>query len=238
MKETVSKLIKFISEDPIMLGLCFAIVALIIIFILVLIFGGKKDKKKEVSEDRVEDNTQALLKTTLNDEPLRSTQEFSFNANMNEAPSLENTQSLENIQVLSEIPEEDNNAPISVNEAIELKNQREMEALKNTVEMPVINMGAPEPAPLMDEVKPPIPPVEPPKPPVEEVHEQIEQPLSPVYTSMENKPEMEIPVVPHINNEETAPASDVDIDLPKLKTEPSSSIFDTLSGESFNINNK
>ena len=243
MADTVSKLIKFISEDPIMLGLCFAIVALIIIFILVLIFGGKKNKKSEEIVDKVEDNTQSLLKTTLNDEPLRSTQEFAFNASMNEDVKLENTQSLENIQVLSETPEEDNNAPISVDEAMELKSQREMEASKNTVEIPVLNENVPmvDVPPIKEPVTPPIPPIDLPIPPMEEKHEPANQPLSPVYTTEENKPEMETPVVPHVNNEiTTSPAplvNDGDIDLPKLKTEPTSSIFDTLSGESFNIKN-
>ena len=240
MGETINKLIKFISEDPIMLGLCFAIVALIIIFILVLIFGGKKEKKKEEAVNNTIDNTQALLKTTLDDEPLRSTQEFAFNMGTPET-KLENTQGLENIQLLEEkVKEED--VPITVNEAMELKSQREMEALKNTVEMPVVSEAAPlsveEPViPSMIEPEPVMPPVM--ETPEMSTEPKIEQPLSPVYTSLDNKPEMEIPVAPRANRE--TPALQVqeeqDIDLPKLKTEPTSSIFDTLSGESFNINN-
>ena len=74
-----NEFIKFIKDDPIMLGLSCAIAFLVSLFILVLIFGGKKKSKK--IEDNVEDNTAALLKSDLGTEPLKSTQEFTLNIN-------------------------------------------------------------------------------------------------------------------------------------------------------------
>lgn len=231
MGETINILIKFISEDPIMLGLCFAIIVLIIIFILVLIFGGRKEKKIEEKTIPIEDNTQTLLKTTIDDEPLRSTQEYSFNMNSELNSNVSDTQSLENIQILGETSSEEI-VPITVDEAMELKNKREMEALKNTIEMPVLTDMEPEQeikyetnttvdSTFSDENK--------------ESGEKKNQPLSPIYTSSDNKPEIE----PSVRSNETtnADSEDIDIDLPKLKSEPRSSIFDTLSGEKFNINN-
>ncbi len=220
MGDTINKLIQFISEDPIMLGLCIAIVVLIIIFILVLIFGGKKEKKAEKIKEYTEDNTQALLKTSLEEEPLRSTQEFNLNIGNNEPAKLEDTQSLENIQILSETSTEED-VPITVDEAIELKNQRQMEALKNTIEIPVLNDQE------------------------QSINENISIPASDreAVSNASTPSSLDVDNIPtqNINNADndavTKDESDFDIDLPKLKTESSSSIFDTLSGESFKIDN-
>jgi len=57
-----------------MLGLCIAIIILVIAFILVLILGRKKDD----SNDDKHDNTQELLKTEVNLDTLKSTQEYSL----------------------------------------------------------------------------------------------------------------------------------------------------------------
>ena len=74
MGDTFNAFVKFISDDPIMLGLCIAIIILVIAFILVLILGRKKD---DTSDDKHE-NTQELLKTEVNLDTLKSTQEYSL----------------------------------------------------------------------------------------------------------------------------------------------------------------
>ncbi|HBA37610.1 MAG TPA: hypothetical protein DCY94_02710 [Firmicutes bacterium] len=74
MGDTFNAFVKFISDDPIMLGLCIAIIVLIIAFILVLFLG----RKKEDSEECIADNTTELLKTEINMDALKSTQEFSL----------------------------------------------------------------------------------------------------------------------------------------------------------------
>lgn len=230
--ETIDKLIKFITEDPIMLGLCLAIVVLIIAFILVLIFGGKKEKKKEKIIEESIDNTRELLKPII-EEPLRSTQELNLNLDANKEPEIAENQSLENIQLLDEAPMEEN-IPITVNDAIELKNQREQEELKDTIEIPVIYNSDPTPVEIPNMQESEDKPVE--EEPIVQIP-KIEQPLSPIYTTPETKPEMENTVTTTVDSDQIPieQAAD-DLDLPKLKKEPESSIFDTLSGESFNIN--
>lgn len=77
MSETFKEFVKFISDDPLMLGLCCAIVVLVILFILVLCFGGKK---KKTNEEASIDNTASLLKPEAGEEVLRSTQQISLSA--------------------------------------------------------------------------------------------------------------------------------------------------------------
>lgn len=96
MGETFKAFIAFISEDPIMLGLCIAIVVLIIMFILVLVLGKKKDKKPEA----VENTNEELLKTEINMEALKSTSEFKLDELGQTSP--EKTE--ENAPVVEEIP--------------------------------------------------------------------------------------------------------------------------------------
>ena len=102
--------ITFITGDPIMLGLSGAIVFLVFIFILILIFGGKK--KTKAIEDKVEDNTGALLKSDL--EPLKSTQEFTLNINA-EGKKTNNT---ETPNIAAPIMPEIKEASISTEEVI------------------------------------------------------------------------------------------------------------------------
>lgn len=73
MGNTFNAFVKFISDDPIMLGLCIAIIVLIIAFILVLFLGRKKENKEENV-----DNTRELLKTDINIDALKSTQEYNI----------------------------------------------------------------------------------------------------------------------------------------------------------------
>lgn len=63
--------IKFLTDDPIMLGLCIAIVVLIITFIVVLVLGKRKDDKNTKLN-----NTSELLKTEINLEALDNTREY------------------------------------------------------------------------------------------------------------------------------------------------------------------
>lgn len=75
MGDTFNAFVKFISDDPIMLGLCIAIVVLVILFIIVLLIGNKKE---EVIEDsnKIKEEKAELLKTEVNLEALKSTQEY------------------------------------------------------------------------------------------------------------------------------------------------------------------
>lgn len=75
MGDTFSSFVKFISDDPIMLGLCIAIIFLVILFLIVLLAG----KKKEKPESKDIDNTAELLKTEVNLEALESTKQYSSN---------------------------------------------------------------------------------------------------------------------------------------------------------------
>lgn len=67
---------KFLTDDPIMLGLCIAIVVLIIMFIVVLVLGKRKDSKNSKLN-----NTSELLKTEINLEALDNTREYSATEN-------------------------------------------------------------------------------------------------------------------------------------------------------------
>lgn len=105
MGETFKAFIAFISEDPIMLGLCIAIVVLIIMFILVLILGKKKDKKMEVSDNTNDE----LLKAEIDMDALKSTNEYKLdelnNALSNKTLELEEEKkNTEEIPVTTEEP--------------------------------------------------------------------------------------------------------------------------------------
>ncbi len=91
MGDTLSAFVQFISDDPIMLGLCIAIIILIIAFILVLLLGGKK----ETSNDEKQDNTQKLLKTEVNLDTLKSTQEYNLS-------EIQNNSAVDNLTVAEE----------------------------------------------------------------------------------------------------------------------------------------
>lgn len=120
MSDTISEFTNFISNDPLMLALCIAIVVLIIVFILVLILGKKKDDDEELTE-----NTTTLLQSDINDANLKSTQEFET---VNEAAETLVT-STKKIPVVTP-PEEDatdKEAPINIDAALKLKEEREKE---------------------------------------------------------------------------------------------------------------
>lgn len=62
MGDTFNAFVKFISDDPIMLGLCIAIVVLVILFIIVLFIGKKSDKKDEIEKkiDEFKDDSKEI----------------------------------------------------------------------------------------------------------------------------------------------------------------------------------
>lgn len=86
MGNTFNAFIAFISEDPIMLGLCIAILVLIIMFILILVIGKKRDNKEEIADKS--DNNE-LLKTEINMDALRSTHEYKIEELNPDLPTLE-----------------------------------------------------------------------------------------------------------------------------------------------------
>lgn len=100
--ETFNTFVKFISDDPVMLALCVAIIALVIVFILVLILGRKKNKKEESTID----NTTELLKTEVNLDALKSTQEYNLSELENASKAVDETVSNQVIETPSarEIP--------------------------------------------------------------------------------------------------------------------------------------
>lgn len=97
MGDTFKAFVKFISDDPIMLGLCIAIIVLVILFFIVLFIG----RKKETEEDTIEENTSELLKTEVNLDALKSTQEY----NVSELKNAHQEKAIE-IPVTTEIPTE------------------------------------------------------------------------------------------------------------------------------------
>lgn len=135
MSDAFNSFVKFISEDPLMLGLCIAIVVLIVVFIIVLCTGGKK---KSVKEEPVEENTTQLLASDINDEPLKSTQEFNMSSLREEQEKLESTINVPNVDAITDDMTE-KEAPISLEEAIHLRNTREENDIKDTIKIPVVS---------------------------------------------------------------------------------------------------
>lgn len=215
MSETLKEFVQFISDDPLMLGLCCAIVFLIIVFILVLLFGGRKKKKEE--EIEVFDNTGELLKTDVNDEPLRSTQELNLNTNnvVAETPSVpvipkvEKTQKIPSVDAISDL-ENSKVAPITLDEALELKNKREENIEKDTIKIPVIEESAPMP------VETPVMPVQPSEPVIPELDNlvipepevKVETPIVPASTPVEPSPQPFSSV--YVNSSDELPKPDDD----------------------------
>ena len=139
MSDTISEFTNFISNDPLMLALCIAIVVLIIVFILVLILGKKKDDEEELTE-----NTGALLQSDISDANLKSTQEFEA---VNDAVQT-TLSSTKKIPVVTP-PEEDatdKEAPIDIDAALKLKEEREKENPTEAVQtIPTPDMPVSEP---------------------------------------------------------------------------------------------
>ena len=135
MSDTFNDFVNFISDDPLMLGLCIAVIVLIVIFIIVLCSGGKKKAKKE--ENKEIENTTQLLAADLNDEPLKSTQEYTLNLKEEENREFEKTINVPDVETLrDDIVEKE--APISIDEAMNLKTSREEDEIKDTIQIPVV----------------------------------------------------------------------------------------------------
>lgn len=260
MSDTFSEFRQFITDDPLMLALCLAIALLVIVFLIVLFLGGKKKENEESQE--VTENTTNLLKTDIGEEPLRSTQEFTLGA-ITQPEEPEKTQNIPTIETFSDT-EIDKRAPISLDEVLELKNERAENLTKDTIQIPVINID--EPKPLDIPVPEPIAVEE--QRPVdlinnfmvkEETTEPInvgQQTFSSVYVDNVNdipKPITEEPIasseiIRHVPESEktiepvipvaeqsSVSEDDDDIALPKLNSDNNSSVLNSLAGESFNI---
>lgn len=239
--------VKMIASDPIMMVLCGAIALLVVIFIIILIFGGKK--KEKIIEDKVEDNTTTLLKSDIDNEPLKSTQEFTLNNISANEMNLQNTLNVPELDAIEDI-ESEKVAPISIDEALSLKEAREDDAVKNTIEIPVltespvtpVQVSAPTyvepvkpafteptvmPEPIVSE--PVMPAFEQPK--VEIPTPIVEQPFSSVYVSQESNP------IPQTVQAQPEPITQEpeEIDLPKLNVDNSTSVLSSLAGEEYNL---
>ena len=122
MGDTIKEFFIFISDNPLMLGLCIAIVLLFLILIIVLFAGGKRNKK----EKDVLENTSELFTTTIDNQKLKSTNELKT-VDENITFSEEDN----NLEEDLEFNEED--APININEALNLKKEREaIPSIENT----------------------------------------------------------------------------------------------------------
>ena len=280
MSDTFNEFVEFISEDPLMMGLCIAIVVLVIIFILVLCLG----RKKKPVQEKVENNTQEILDNSSKEEPLKSTQEYNLNSIQNASntqtvsenmtapsePVLDKTINVPNVEaVTDDLMEKE--APINIEEAMNLKNSRENNETKDTIEVPVVNNTSSEkveiPTPTMqvnsnvsnepiipevsntvvdDELPTMINPVV-----KEEPVSERTQPFSSVYVNQndelpknnyEDFSKTEIirhtPVMESAESKVNEEAKPQDIDLPKLNNDSNTSVLNSLSGESFDINNK
>lgn len=203
MSDTFNEFVKFISDDPLMLGLCIAVIILIFIFIIVLCFGGKKKKKVEETSN-VEENTTQLLAADLNEEPLRSTQEFNLSKIQEEQKSLEKTINVPDVESINETLVE-KEAPISIDEAMNLKSSREENEVKDTIEIPVVNDTS--------SVELEIP----------------STPIIPEIQAVDTTPEI-APIIPEVNSEvEEIELPSMTREIPKVEvtsaTQPFSSVY-------------
>lgn len=134
MGDTFNSFVRFISDDPIMLGLCVAIIVLVIAFILVLILGRKKDNKNLQNME----NTSELLKTEVNLEALKSTQEFNAAALKNESDR-ESQEEEEPTIVEEENPTDNEGSALEIEESstIEEEKSEETPAVEEVVEEPM-----------------------------------------------------------------------------------------------------
>lgn len=222
MNSTFNAFVAFISDDPIMLGLCIAIIVLVILFIIVLIFGGKKEKS---IEDANVDNTQELLKTEVNMDALKSTQEYNLSEIKTEGPKeevIEIPVVTEN-QVELQVPKFE--APVietpsleipSIDNNINLEDISETEILRNVPVMEDSFTLETEPNNTLENVE-----VVKEEPKVEDI------PLVQKPETVEN--------VETLNSIEEEEDLD-DIDLPKLNpNHEETSFMSNFQGESFNL---
>lgn len=72
--KTISAFFQFILDDPIMMGLCIAIVVLIILFIAVLFLGKKSDAKESKETHKEEELLKTEVNLNVNSEPVSATQ--------------------------------------------------------------------------------------------------------------------------------------------------------------------
>ena len=132
MGDTIKEFLLFISDNPLMLGLCIAIAVLFVILIIVLFAGGKKNKTE--NEEKLE-NTSQLFTATIESQNLQSVSEL----NKTIAPTDKSTQNIqnqnqvenlqpegENLEETLEMDYNEEEAPINIDEALNLKKEREL----------------------------------------------------------------------------------------------------------------
>lgn len=239
MSDTIKEFTDFISNDPLMMALCVAILFLIIVFILVLIIGNKKDKKKKKNNQL--DNTESLLKVNTNNEALKSTQEFS--AITREAEKeLAKTKELPTVEAAAEDLAEQN-APINIDEALKLKESREISEKGPTIKIPVTDLTE-EISKEANEAPLSVPPVmEPIKEDVPTLNTDSEAkpPLSAVGVQGKEMPKLsqdlsQTQIIRHVSKpEENKNESDGDIELPKLNNGNLENTLSTIAGETFEL---
>ncbi len=122
--------IKFLADDPIMLGLCIAIVVLIITFIVVLVIGKRRDEKNSKLND-----TSELLKTEVNLDALDSTQQF----NATEMKPKE--------EPVVKVATETSEVPVPETPAVEIPVETPTEPMKLEVEPPKVETPVEEKIP-------------------------------------------------------------------------------------------
>lgn len=237
MGYTFNAFVKFISDDPIMLGLCIAIIVLIILFVVVLFIGKRSDKKEESESND-------LLKTEISMEPLKDTEQFVLdevgtedqtqeiaNANVDKAIEESDHSLTEAMPVLEDIPapslEDIKEVPVTIEEPVplefdvDIENAPKLESDKGEV------IESPIHTPSFEDYKieTPVPveagisQVEDQQMSIEPLHEEntpliIESSVTPVE---ENIFDVKEPIV-NIKNEETEIQAE-DIEMPIMKTE-------------------
>lgn len=141
MGDTVKEFFLFISDNPLMMFLSGAIVLLFIILIIVLFAGGKKEKKQ--SKKKLENTTE--LFTT----PIEAVQTDSQNSKTKEEKNSEASDKLLepkpsvlkeenfNLEETLEMDYNEEEAPININDALNLKKEREVVPnIENTTSTP------------------------------------------------------------------------------------------------------
>ena len=142
MGDTIKEFFMFISDNPLMLALCGAIVLLFIILLIVLFAGGKKEKPKK---DVKLENTSELFTAPIDNENLKNTKETNVQTvqNVSTLSSVEKkpTQPIEenniNLEETLDLEYNEEEAPININDALNLKKEREIVPnIENTTSTP------------------------------------------------------------------------------------------------------
>lgn len=175
MGKTIDAFFKFILDDPIMLGLCLAIVVLIVLFIVVLLLGKKADKK----EDKNIEKEDALLKTEID---LTKLDESA-------GASLETIDTEPKVVPTIETPKENDvqEIPVTIEEPTKLEIEKEEQ--KEPIDNFVLEEGAPSSIPSFDDYKIEVPTAE----EIKEITQELEVIDAPKEQQLEEVPSFEVP---------------------------------------------